>query len=162
MKIMAVDPGKTGSAVMLDSDYQEAIYHNFKFDKNNVFCHKPFHAMIMQLEPDIIIMEKVHGRGGMGANSVFTFGFATGQILTVIKFTEIPFKHITPQSWQKVAHEGIGSKLTAKERSMAAFHNLNPHRPLGDSPKHDIVDAFLIAHTHLTTFHRWIFKEFQF
>jgi len=161
MKILGVDPGKTGSCCLLDTDSNEAIYLNFKFDKNNIFDINPFYSLIMQNEPDMIVMEKVQGRGGMGATSVFTFGICTGQILNTIKFTRMPFKHITPQSWQKKMHSGQDSNMKPKEKSFAAFNNLCPSYPLGKKPKMDIIDAFLIAHNELGTYHKWVFDEFE-
>lgn len=162
MKILGVDPGKTGSCCLLDTDTNSATFLNFKVDKNNFLQADTLYAFIMQNEPDIIVMEKVQGRGGMGATAVFTFGYVTGQIVNTIKFTHMPFKHITPQSWQKKMHSGQDGSMNPKEKSLAAFNNLCPDYPLGKKPKQDIVDAFLIAHNELNTYHKWWFKEFEF
>jgi len=162
MKILGVDPGKTGACCLLDTDEDQATYLCFKFDKNNIFDFNTFYAFIMQTEPNMIVMEKVQGRGGMGATSVFTFGICTGQILNTIKFSGMPFRHITPQSWQKKMHMGQNDSMKPKEKSFAAFNNLCPDYPLGRKPKMDVIDSFLIAHNEIGTYHKWSFNMFQF
>jgi hypothetical protein len=162
MKILGVDPGKTGSCALLDTDENEVTYLDFKFDKNNFLDIDTFYAFIMQNQPDIIVMEKVQGRQGIGATATFTFGSCTGQIINTIKFTRMPFKHIGPKSWQKKMHVGQNSTMSTKEKSQAIFNNLCPDYPLGKKPKQDIIDAFLIAHNEINTFHKWKFNRFQF
>lgn len=161
MRILGVDPGKTGAACLLDDLTGEVIFHNFKFNKDNQFDWEPFFGFIIQNEPDLIIMERIHGRGGMNATSTFNWGICTGQIIQVIRSTKFPFRQITPKSWQKIIHEGLPSTLKPKEKSYLAYLNICPHKPIGNSPRHDIIDAFLIAQSEIQI-QKWDFKEFIF
>jgi Holliday junction resolvasome RuvABC endonuclease subunit len=162
MKIMAIDPGKSGCALFMDEYSDQITYHKFKFNKNNFLIYEPLNSMILSLEPDVIYIEKVQGRAGLGATQTFNFGFTTGQLIMVCMLSKIALNQITPQSWQKIAHRGINSKITPKERSMLAFNNLMPHSPLGSKPDKDIVDAFLMAYSQLNRIQKYHFNEFQY
>jgi hypothetical protein len=162
MKVIGIDPGKKGVIICLNCETSEAIYHEFKFDKNNFIDYLPVYGFLAQMESDLVVMEKVMGRGGMGATASFSFGFTTGQVLSLVRMSKTPFKHVLPAVWQKVVHIGMNSSMTAKEKSMAVFHNMCPDHPLGLKPKSDIVDAFLIAHSELLGSYRWKFSKFEF
>jgi hypothetical protein len=143
MKICGIDSGKSGAMVCLNDQNSQAIYARFKFDKQNILDAKAMSQFLYEMDPDMVVMEKVSGRSGHGATQTFNWGFIVGQ-QTLIAL-EHAVKFVTPQAWQKICHAGVSPSLTAKERSMVAFNNTNPNNPLGSKPNHNVVDAFLIA-----------------
>jgi hypothetical protein len=164
MKICGIDSGKLGAMACLDDKNSSVIYTRFKFDKQNILNAKMMSQFLYDMDADMILMEKVSGRAGHGATQTFNWGFIVGQqVLTAL---EHPVKFVTPQAWQKVCNEGCPGNLKAKEKSMISFMNLNPHKPLGEKPNNNIVDAFLIGlygvHQFGTMSGMWTFEKYDY
>lgn len=113
--------------------------------------------------PDLLIMEKVGGRGGWGAVQTFNFGSTFGQLLAVLKISMIPRRMVTPKTWQGFAHSGVGSSGTAKERSLAAIFQFFPSCP---KLHEGVADALLIAWFGISKYAKssrinWNFKNLR-
>lgn len=152
MKIVGIDPGKNGSVVSIDSDNQcSLVVHKLQFDECNILDIFLLNNFLQKESPDCIYIEKIMGRGGTwGATQNFNFGMIYGQILLAVREAKIPFKMITPQSWQKVIHKGISKSIDSKKRTLIAYKNLFPDQPIPKGPKGgaadpNTIDAFLIA-----------------
>jgi len=97
----------------------------------------------------IAIIEQVSARPGQGVVSQFNFGLALGFIQGVLVGNRIPFTTVTPSTWSKIIHAGIGG-ADPKGRSAVALGRLFPQVDLRPStrsqkPHEGLMDALLIA-----------------
>jgi hypothetical protein len=152
MKVIGIDPGKKGIAVLTDSQTMTLDFHKFKFDQSNNIDHLWFNVFMNKHLIDHIIIEKVHGRGGVwGATQNFNFGFIYSQILSCVTRNYTSYTLVEPKTWQSVIHEGIQHKSTAKIKTMSAYKRLCPENPLiecGSSTSkidENLIDAFMIS-----------------
>lgn len=152
MVIVGIDSGKTGGIVAINSETKRGHYCKLKYDKAKMLDCTYISTLLSHYKPTRIILEKVHAGGGgtSGATTAFAMGFYYGQILTIVKQSYFPYLLTTPQTWQKVAHEGTDHKLDAKQKSLVAYGSFFPHRPIILGPRakapHDgVVDALLIC-----------------
>lgn len=149
---VGVDPGKNGAVVIIDCQAQivdkspmfvdlggeldPVAYYNFLSKNSNHISH--------------VFVEKVNAMPGQGVTSMFSFGQAFMFSYVVPKLMKLPLTLVTPQSWQKVMHEGIDKTLAAKKRSLIAFNRLFPGLDLRKTERckgpHDgMIDALLLA-----------------
>lgn len=147
MHFIGIDPGKTGYIAAYNPDTHKVTFSRLIFDKNNTLDQLHLRSVLDDLSSPIIFMEKVRGRAGWGATQLFNMGYLYGQIYSVV--TYYPHRMVTPQTWQKVIHGAIKPTLTAKERSLAAYHQLFPSGGLPETKRgvieHNLLDSFLIA-----------------
>lgn len=150
MRIAAIDPGKTGICVCLDTESGDGFIHKFKFnDENAIDLGRWFHFVGLT-NPEMFILERVAGHAKSGSwspSTLFKLGFSAGQINAAVAMTGKPFRLVAPIKWQKFIHVGIEAD-SAKQKSMIAYRQFAPHNPIpqkGKNPNHNIVDAFLIA-----------------
>ena len=157
--ICGIDPGKSGAICILNSDKKTCYYLKTPVKKVGLLDMDLLARMLYEV--DGIYMEKVGGRKGWGATQTFNFGSIYGQ--TWLAISHLPHKLVTPATWQKAAHDGISTSLSAKERTKAAFMTQNPSAP----KLHDgIMDAFFIGsyglkqHSKIFLFD-WEFKKWE-
>jgi hypothetical protein len=145
MKIIGVDPGKNGWLTLTDSVDGLVKFKKLIFNKSNLIDKKIVLNFIESVSPDLIVCEKVMGRGGWGATQSFNFGFICGQIFGC--FSDYQTVFVPPQSWQAVVCRGIIKTGTAKERTLATYQTLFPGNPLQfkKSANHDLLDSFMIS-----------------
>jgi crossover junction endodeoxyribonuclease RuvC len=105
MNVIAIDPGLTGAAAVLDT--QGAIIDCFdlptigegpqrRIDAAN------FSDLISKHQPyAFAIVEQVGARKGQGVSSTFRFGKAYGTILGVFGARSIPVRNVSPAKWKK-------------------------------------------------------------
>ena len=154
MKVIGIDPGKKGCVVILDSIKGVASWLNMPFRPDGILDLTALNDALLPFSTAVIYLEKIHGRSGWGATSVFNFGVNYGQVLGWL--FDKPHTLITPQKWQYVAHLGTSGE-SAKEKSYQSFIRLNPGSKVKKS--HDgLVDAFHIARFGLY-FHGVDFKD---
>jgi hypothetical protein len=149
MKIVGIDVGKKGFAVISDSKTKTIDILKFTFDESNNLGINPFKKYLAYYQPDLVVIEKIHGRGGWGATQNFNFGFLLGQLLTIIREQFLSFTYISPVKWQNLVAKGIGkSNVRGKERTLIAYRNLFPSNPLPEKNQKiddNLLDAFMIS-----------------
>jgi hypothetical protein len=155
-----IDPGRNGYICVLDPVEKTAEYLKIPYRPDGIInghmivdVFKDFHHV------HAIYIEKVIGRGGAikdgganwGASQNFGLGFNYGQLLATMSF--MPHTLVTPQQWQKHCHTASlrGSGITAKEKTLARFIQLNPSF-VNPIKSHDgLYDSFFIARYGLVT-----------
>lgn len=151
MRLLGVDPGKNGAAVVLDTKEPLGWFYKFRFHFDGLLDKESFKWFVEDHHIDMILLEKVQGRGNWAATNNFNFGAVFGQTWLAVSCLKKPYLLVRPQQWQKKIHEGIEGKLSPKEKSACAYRNLFPHKPLPAGPRgggvHDgVLDALLIAY----------------
>ena len=149
MILAAADPGKSGAVVTIDCVAKTGYYYPLEYDKTGLLHGPPIVALLAHTKPKRIFLEKVQGRGHWNATANFNFGICAGQLRYVLAHSGLPYQFMTAQAWQKTAHEGIDTKLSAKAKSYQAYKNLFPHGPIPGGPRggqpHDgVIDALLM------------------
>lgn len=154
MLIIAIDPGKFGAIVTLNTITDEKTSFEFPLSGKLVEWHSVYayaHKLSNMQTKRIVVIEKVGARPGQSGVSMFTFGHNVGMLQGFMTALGMPIKWVAPNVWAKFMHEGIKSDLGTKEKSIIAALNLWPQGRdffRGSRPKafHDgIVDAYLIA-----------------
>jgi len=160
MKAIGIDSGKKGCIVTLDSETHVATWLDLPWRDDGVLHLGILNAKLKPYWSGMIYLEKIHGRSGWGATSVFNFGVNYGQLLCWLY--DKPHTLISPKKWQYLAHIGASGN-TPKDKSYQTFTRLNPstHIP---KKKDGLIDAFHIARFGLLfsgeTFRDdWAFKE---
>jgi hypothetical protein len=140
MKIIAIDPGKTGYVVELDNREQTCKYLLMPMTRGGMLDYGKLDRSFPD-KPTMHFIEKVSGRAGWGAGNIFVFGYNTGLITAWLY--DKPYTLILPQTWQKLAHMGTDDD-NPKIRSYQSFKRLNPSSDIKAS-KDGLIDAFHIA-----------------
>ena len=132
MKLIGIDPGKSGGIAIISNDEcfaipmpetERDIYDYLKDNSKDAFC----------------IIEQVHAMPGQGVTSMFTFGMGYGGLRMALVAAAIPFETVTPQKWQKALQcQTKGDKNVSKRRAQELYPKLKI--------THAIADAILIAH----------------
>ena len=137
MRIIGIDPGKTGWWCLLDTETREARAKPIRWTDGGI--------VILDFPNDIdaVYLEKIHVNSKfMPSSSSFNFGKSIGQIEYATK--DYAVVQVAPKTWQKQCLIGIDEKIENKMRSRAGFSRLNPeHKDLKLS--HDFTDSFHIA-----------------
>lgn len=82
----------------------------------------------------VAVIEKVHSMPGQGVASTFTFGKGYGALRMALIALEIPYREITPQTWQKaLGCMTKGNKNVSKERAQQLFPMLKITHAIADS-----------------------------
>jgi len=132
----AIDPGKSGSLVLLTKPEPTIV----KFNKEQyIECLRAYSIA------DIIIgLESVHSMPGNGVRSMFAFGENFGWIQGVLDTLGLDYELVTPQEWKK--HFGlIGSN---KKESCVKALELEPTlqcKGKRGGLQDGICDAYLLA-----------------
>jgi len=168
MIISGIDPGKTGYCVVVDDQTNKSWKHQFKFDAQGLLNEIEFKKFFSICNPDLIILEKVHGRDGWGAQQTFSMGMAFGQIHMAVRNMKIPYRLVSPVIWQKKIFEGITEKLKPKVKADIAYKQLFPTDPVpnkrnSEKKNDNLVDALLIASFGVFTYGNgfvrpWVFR----
>ena len=158
MRIAAIDPGKRGAFVVVNTETTAAYAEKLTYDDDGLMTTRIGKRFRMV---DYILCEKIRGRGGWGANSTFAMGYYFGQVVHEIVHSQRPFEFVLPEAWTGIIHRDVDlikGDNGAKAKSLRAYHMYFPHDPVGQSKGktgmakggyHDgIIDALLIA-THV-------------
>jgi hypothetical protein len=138
MRILGIDPGKTGAWCLLDTLENSAEAGRLKWTEDGIFDLGNIDRFW-----DYVIIEKVKAiPHKMGASSAFTFGMGYGQLLYA--FSNYGTTLVSPKTWQSVCLTGIDTDLNPKLRSQAGFARLNPELKTLKID-HNITDAFHLA-----------------
>lgn len=154
-QIVGIDPGQKGAIciVKLDSDASvlDISFELMPTIGKELDCHG-LAEIFKKMGPSEAFIEKVSAMPKQGVASMFKFGRNVGSLQAMLAAFEIPYTEVTPQTWQKVMHEGVSrqSMPEPKDRSLAVVKRLFPKLNLLASERsrkaHDgFVDALLIA-----------------
>ena len=103
-------------------------------------------AMLRELCPSVVIIEKVHAMPKQGVSSTFKFGMGYGLVIGVCEALGIPYRLVTPQAWKKVVLAGTTKD---KDAAVSFVRRAYPGVDLTPGKKrvaHDgIADAVCIA-----------------
>ena len=146
MRIIGIDPGKHGAAV---------LYNGIAFVVRKFHNKEVGEALKELLQGDLkILIERVNAFPMQGRSSIFTFGKGLGQIEGACQYAGYALRilRVGPQQWQKyfgVVKEKPKKKLTNKEKyQIKKEHKLKlvtmakKYYPQADL---DSADAILIA-----------------
>jgi hypothetical protein len=108
MRILAIDPGKTGAAVVLNDGQLEKFCI---FDKG----YTEFNNMLCGMASCLTVIEDVSGYRGENIKSIFTFGKQLGIVEGILlSNNKIVDQRVHPKTWQAIyslfAVEGVGKK----------------------------------------------------
>jgi len=146
MKVVGIDPGKNGCLCLIDSKNNFIKFKKLVFNKSNILDKSPLLNFLKNENPDLVVMEKVQGRGGWGATQSFNFGLVCGQIMATA--SDYPMVFPPPQTWQAVSCRGVAKGAgDAKERTLSAYRTMFPKNPLllKKTYDKDRLDSFMIA-----------------
>lgn len=153
MKILGIDPGKSGGLALLDTDadtyadlaqvWKMPLTEMDVWDALNHGGLRWQAYLRQELGPlrpysSHAFIEKVHAMPGQGVSSTFNLGRNYGMLLMALTAAGIPFTEVTPQKWQGVMDcRTGGDKNISKRRAQQLFPNIDVH--------HWNADALLIA-----------------
>lgn len=137
---LGIDPGTSGGVIALDQKSKPSGGIAFKNTDHDIsLWFKDLYDLSCETNVELVAcIENVHAMPKQGVSSSFVFGKSYGFIIGLLTAFEIPFKLVTPQSWQKRMQ-----CLTKGDKniSKAAAQRLWP----GYAITHAFADALLIA-----------------
>jgi hypothetical protein len=150
--VLAVDPGKSGAIVWLNSAGDFA-YFQMPLDTEGLVDFKTVDEIFGDYAgadvPPVFLERAVSF--GMGTKGAFNYGRVFEAVRLAIELNHLPLTMVEPGKWSKVMHQGIDSRLKAKEKSLIAVKRLFPKQfkniPTNRKGKHHdgVIDALLIA-----------------
>lgn len=102
--IAAVDPGKKGSACILEvTDWVKLLYvFSFHHSKN---WERDLHNLLtgykLPVIPDVVALENVHSKSRQGVKSVFSFGSGKGGCIAAIKIAGHKIHYVEQTVWPR-------------------------------------------------------------
>lgn len=103
---IAIDPGKTGSIVVIDEKNTVTV-HNVKQVGKEIDIQDLAEFLLSYCVDSYCVIEDVHSIFGAGAKSNFQFGRALGIVEGIVSTLGIPYTKVTPKVWQLVMWQGI-------------------------------------------------------
>lgn len=151
MKIVGVDPGKSGGLACIDSLNGTFKYIPMPLVGKEIDA-KAIHVFLMECQPDLVVIEKVHAMPGQGVTSMFNFGKAYGSVIGLVTGLSIPLAYVTPQAWKKLVLAGTNKDKDAAITYVAQrYPNINLVLPRCRKPHDGIADAVCIAEYGIKT-----------
>lgn len=149
MKVMGIDPGKSGGWAIINEEYTIQASGHFESDLDTVFISELLGA-IEFYKPSAIYCEKVNAQPKFGSKGSFIFGYSFGQIVGALWQSKVLYRLVPPQTWQREVYLGIPKDLKGKERSHLAASRLFPHDKFlisvrAKKPHEGMLEAALIA-----------------
>jgi crossover junction endodeoxyribonuclease RuvC len=99
MKIVGIDPGKSGGLSVIENDKLIQVIP-MPVDDNGIDFNKVA-DFLKTHTPDFVYIEAVHAMPGQGVVSMFNFGFSTGGLHGVARALNLVVKTVQPRKWQK-------------------------------------------------------------
>lgn len=97
MIIVGIDPGQSGS---LCFNFGKTVsFQDFK-SKGII----GYVEALKTIQPDMVIVEKVHAMPKQGVASTFSFGQRFGEIEGMLQTLRLSYMLVPPQVWQKACH----------------------------------------------------------
>lgn len=104
MKIIGVDPGKSGGICLFDGEELKSVMTMPIYEQENgkdTIDFKKVSEYFKSIKPDKVYIEKVGAMKAQGVSSMFNFGFTTGGLHGICAALEITLITVTPQKWKK-------------------------------------------------------------
>ena len=150
VKVLGIDPGKKGAAVLLRENGQiDMIWDTPTLTIGKKVVHDPT-AMANIIRPyttrAYVAIEDVHAMPGQGVTSMFQFGVGFGLWQGIIAALQMPVTFYTPQAWKKGVLAGMPP---GKGASLVRAKQLWPTCSMFSRAKDEgRAEAALIAHHH--------------
>lgn len=142
MCICAVDVGLTGALAFYFPDAPDRVAVEDIPVVNGRIAPSLLHERIVQMQPDMAIVELVSSRPGQGVVSVFKFGDSFGAVKAAIQIAGIQMHFVTPGKWKK--YFGLGpDKEQARELAIRMFSKTPEH--FKRKKDHNRAEAALLA-----------------
>lgn len=143
MKIaIGIDPGTSGAIASYDGE----TCHARTFEVDGIAF--TIHAMIRDCcahDPHLMVyLERVNAFPGQGVSSSFKFGRAFGEAIGALDALEVPYKFISPHTWQKTIM-GLPRKKDGATAHKRALKQEAQRRFPNAKPTLKTCDALLIA-----------------
>lgn len=143
---LGIDPGKTGGLALICGHSRVLVYQPMP---DNFLDLAEFFQAAQNKGSVHAWIEKAQVFPKQGIVSAFNYGKHFGELCAALTMLEIPYTMVSPQSWTKKMHLGVGIK-DPKARSLAVARRLYPKEKfLGSErskvPHSGIVDAVVIA-----------------
>lgn len=102
MRIVSVDPGKTGAVILIENEQPLAIYDmpTIKRGSKTLVDVDELAKLIHRHSPKKIVTEQVGASPRMGVSGAFNFGYAFCAPAAIAAGAGIPWFTITPQKWK--------------------------------------------------------------
>lgn len=131
MRILGIDPGKSGGLTIIDTDGER---------RDKTQAHKmpetpaDLWHLIAESQPDVAYIEHVHSSPQMGVKSAFTFGEGFGRLTGMLTAAGCRWELVRPQKWQKdMGCLSKGDKNKTKEAAQRLFPWLRVTHATADS-----------------------------
>lgn len=114
LKILGVDPGKTGALALLDSVDGKILELEDMPEAPGAIS-----AIIRGWEPDVVVVEQVASRPNNSRPAAFTFGQFFGRIEEAASGSGVRLRRVTPTEWKRdmrLSSDKDLSRLRASER----------------------------------------------
>lgn len=128
MRIIGIDPGKTGWIVCLSDTGSIIGHHPMPIDTAGDVDHERVFQEVKRLsggEPTQIFLERAMPMA-MGSKHAFNYGRDFKAVEVAVKVSAIPFTMVEPSKWCKAMYQGIDARLQAKAKALIAFEQLMP------------------------------------
>ena len=145
MRICGIDPGQTGSLVILDNgtpvEWTEMpVTQIGSATRVNAAAVQEF---LNNTGVAHVFVQAVHSMPKQGVASSFNFGHSTGTIMGVLGAMGLPHTLVTPQKWKKAAGLIGTDKDAARARAIQLWPNWTELHKKGKGQA--LADAALIA-----------------
>lgn len=139
--ILGVDPGLSGAIAFLFREAQRVTVEDVpavdkRIDAANLA------ARIVQMKPDLAVIEDVGAMPGQGLSSTFRFGVAAGCVYGVIASLSVPIILVTPGKWKR--HFRLSADKE-EARALALRRFPDACKSLARKKDHGRAEAALIA-----------------
>jgi crossover junction endodeoxyribonuclease RuvC len=145
--IVGIDPGVEGAAAFIDSFSGLRVQDLpiISDGKLKWVDGAAMQAMLMEMGPNLAIVERVSAFPGQGVASSFNFGVGFGSILSILQARGISIEFVTPSVWKR----DLGLSKD-KNASLHKARLLYPDAELSLQKHEGRAEAILIAHWRRT------------
>lgn len=157
MKILGVDPGKTGGFALVNE--KRLIEESFMTPRiGKDLDLGTMRDKLKEIQDnhfvDMVFIERVTSMPKQGVASMFSFGRAFGMAEGILKALDFPIEYVTPREWTRNLQKGMKQDESAKIRSQKLIKRLYRQTELnkittmyrGEPRLRDgLIDAVLIA-----------------
>lgn len=128
MIVLGIDPGQKGGMVV-NKDGEIVSTRKMPVIKMDGYSTIDFQEVahyLHDMDPNHVVIEKVHSMPGQGVKSMFSFGLGFGGLLGACAALGLPLTLVRPQVWQKRVFVGI-DKDAGKKRGLLYCKQRFPH-----------------------------------
>lgn len=144
---IGIDPGTASGAIFcVDQDKNILFWRGMK-DMSEDDLYEFFKAvgMLSRRLPTEAIVEKVHCNGKNGSKANWSMGWSMSEIKAHLRWSQIPFDLVTPQSWQKAYTTQKSSAFASKTAWKGHLHDILLQKLPGSKIPKYVADAGLLA-----------------